>query len=140
VVVLLTTWVFYTELVQSTFDPELARVSGIHVGRTNLVLAILTAVTVTLSMRVVGALLVGALIVFPVLASLQLRQSFRATLLVASIIGMVSVFTGLTISYYQNIATGGAIVLVALGFLLLTSAVRKLTAGRITVDAPGAVN
>ena len=138
IAVLLTTWVLYTELVQSTFDPELARVSGIHVGRTNLVLAILTAVTVTLSMRVVGALLVGALIVFPVLASLQLRQSFRVTLLVASAIGVVSVFTGLTISYYQNVAAGGAIVLVALGFLLLTSVVRKLTSGRIALEAPEA--
>ena len=138
VAVAVATWVLYTELVQSTFDPELARVSGIRVGRTNLVLAILTAVTVTLSMRVVGALLVGALIVFPVLASLQLRQSFRLTLLVASAIGVVSVFTGLTVSYYQDIAAGGAIVLVALGSLLLTSAARKLTSGRIAVEAPEA--
>ena len=116
--------VLYNELVQATFDPDLAKVSGVNLGRTNLVLAILTGVTVTLSMRVVGALLVGALVVFPVLASLQLGRGFRITLMVAGILGAVSVFSGLTVSYYQDIPAGGAIVLTALGALALASAGR----------------
>ena len=119
-------WLLYSELVQSTFDPDLAKISGVNLGRTNLVLAILTAVTVTLSMRVVGALLVGALIVFPVLAGLQLGRGFRTTLLASGALGAVCVFTGLTISFYQDIAAGGAIVLTALGALMLTTAVRHL--------------
>ena len=124
--VVILVWLLYSELVQSTFDPDLAKISGVNLGRTNLVLAILTAVTVTLSMRVVGALLVGALIVFPVLAGLQLGRGFRATLLMSGALGAVCVFTGLTISFYQDIAAGGAIVLTALGALTLTSAVRHL--------------
>ena len=128
VATLLVVWLLYAELVQSTFDPDMARVTGVKVDLVNLVLAVLTAVTVTLSMRVVGALLVGALIVFPVLASLQLGRGFRTTLLASGVVGLVSVFAGLTISYYHDIAAGGAIVLTALAFLLVTTAVRVLAA------------
>ena len=126
VAALLVGWLLYSELVQSTFDPDMARVSGVNVGLVNLALAVLTGVTVTLSMRVVGALLVGALIVFPVLASLQLARSFRTMLMVSATIGVVSVFTGLTISYYQDVAAGGAIVMTALALLTAASAARGL--------------
>lgn len=126
--VLIILWLLYSELVQSTFDPDMARVSGVNVDLVNLVLAVLTGVTVTLSMRVVGALLVGALIVFPVLASLQLARGFRITLLLAGVMGLSSVFIGLTIAYYQDIAAGGAIVLTALGFLLAATVLRTLVA------------
>lgn len=115
--VLLLVWLRYEDLVQSTFDPDLAKVSGVPVQRINLALAILTGVMVTLSMRIVGGLLVGALITFPVLASLYLRRGFRATLAVACGVGLASVLMGLTFSYYQDIAASGAIVLIALGFL-----------------------
>ncbi len=121
-VVLVLVGLFYGELVRSTFDPELAAVSGVPLGRVNLLLAVLTGVTVTLAMRVVGALLVGALIVFPVLASLQLRWGFRATLAASVLLGVASVLVGLTISYYQDLAAGGAIVLVALGLLVVITA------------------
>jgi zinc transport system permease protein len=124
--VLLLVLLLYNEMVQSTFDSDLARVSGVPVGRVNLAMAVLTGVIVTLSMRVVGALLVGALIVFPVLASLQLGRGFRTTLWGAAAIGVVSVFTGLTISYYQDIAASGAIVLVALGLLSLATLSRSV--------------
>ena len=82
----------------------------------NTLLAVLTGVTVTLSMRVVGGLLVGALIVFPILAALQLRRGFRTTLAVAVCIGVTSVFVGLTFAFYQDIAASGAIVLTAPGY------------------------
>ena len=124
--VVLTGWLLYPELVLSTFDPDLARVGGVRTGLVNIVLAVLTGVTVTLSMRVVGALLVGALIVFPVLASLQIARGFRTTLLASGALGLVSVSTGLTVSYYWDIAAGGAIVLTALALLLLVTTVRSV--------------
>ena len=119
-------WLLYSELLQTTFDADLARVAGVPVQRVNLVLAIATGLTVTLSMRIVGGLLVGALIVFPVLASLQLRRGFRATLAVSSLIGIASVFTGLAVSFYFDISASGAIVLTALGALLLASGLRRM--------------
>ncbi len=136
VAVLLTVWLLFSELVQSTFDPDLARTSGVDIGRVNTVLAVLTGVVVTLSMRLVGALLVGALIVFPVLASLQVSRSFRATLALSAAIGLVSVFAGLTVSYYWDIAAGGAIVLVALLSLVGTTLLRTLPRRR--TPAPSA--
>lgn len=115
----------YTELVQATFDPVLARVSGVPVGRVNLVLALLTGVTVTLSMRVVGALLVGALIVFPTLAALQAGRGFRLTLVVGAFLGALSVLVGLTLSYYQDLAPGGAIVITAVAILAAATLARR---------------
>ncbi|MBI4338111.1 MAG: metal ABC transporter permease [Chloroflexi bacterium] len=109
---------FYTELVQTTFDPDLARVSGVPVGWVNLGMAVLTGATVTLSMRVVGVLLVGALMVIPVLASLQVARGFRTAVLIAVGIGVFSVLVGLTAAYYWELAAGGAVVLVSLAVLL----------------------
>ncbi len=121
---------FYSEFVQTTFDPDLAKVAGVPVQRMNTLLAVLTGVTVTLSMRVVGGLLVGALIVFPVLAALQLRQGFRITLAVAAIIGVFSVFVGLTVSFYQDLAASGAIVLTALFVLMVIAGLRAVLTWR----------
>jgi zinc transport system permease protein len=84
-------------------------------------------------MRVVGGLLVGALIVLPVLAALQLRRAFRTTLLIAALIGGASVFIGLTVSYYQDIAASGAIVLTALTMLTLITAARSILERRAAV-------
>lgn len=125
--VLLALGLLYTELVQTTFDPVLARVSGVAVGRVNILLAVLTGMTVTLSMRVVGALLVGALIVFPTVAALQLGRGFRPTLLSSALLGLLCVVVGLTVSYYWDIAPGGAIVLSAAAVLVTVLAGKALT-------------
>ena len=116
---------FYQELVQATFDQDLAKVSGVHVGRVNLLLAVLTAATVTLAMRVVGVLLVGALMVIPVLASLQVVRGFRATIFLSMGIGVLSVLVGLFAAYYAGIAASGAIVLASLTVLGIVSLLKN---------------
>ncbi|MBI4233056.1 MAG: metal ABC transporter permease [Chloroflexi bacterium] len=116
---------FYAELVQTTFDPDLAHVAGVPVGWMNLLLAVLTGATVTLAMRVVGVLLVGALLVLPVVASVQLARGFRSTLLVSVGIGVFSVLAGLVAAYSFDLAPGGAIVLVALGVLGAAALARR---------------
>ena len=117
---------YYSELVQTTFDSDLAKVSGVPVERVNLILAILTGATVTMSMRIVGVLLVGALTVIPVLASLQLASGFRTTLLLSVAIGVVSVMTGLVVAFYWDLPAGGTIVLVSLGILGVTTTIRSV--------------
>lgn len=114
----------YKELVFVSFDEEVAQVSGIPAKLLNTILVILTAVTVALSMRIVGALLVGALMVIPVVAAMQLAKSFKATVWYAIAIGLVSVIAGLFAAYYIDIPAGGAIVLVSLA-LLGVSMVKK---------------
>ncbi len=105
---------FYKELFYLAFDEEAAKVSGLPVKQMNFLLMSLAAVTVALSMRIVGILMVGALMVIPVLSALQIAKSFKNTLIYSVCFSLLAVFAGLFISYYLNIITGGAIVLLAL--------------------------
>lgn len=116
---------FYAELTQSAFDQDLAHVSGVRVTATNLALAILTGATVTASMRVVGVLMVGALIVIPVLAALRLARGFRTALLLAIGFGLLSVWVGLAVAFYADLAAGGSIVLTTVAMLALAEVVGK---------------
>jgi zinc transport system permease protein len=99
-------------------DEEGARVAGLPIGSLNVALAALAAVTVALSMRVVGILLVAALMVLPVSAAGRIAWSMRSTLVLSTAIGLASALAGLTISYYADFPPGGTIVLVAAGVYL----------------------
>jgi len=94
-------------------DEEGARVAGVPIGSLNVALAALAAVTVALSMRVVGILLVAALMVLPVSAAGRLAWSMRSTLVFSMAIGLGSALAGLTVSYYADLPPGGTTVLVA---------------------------
>ena len=102
-------------------DEEHARVSGLPVRTLNLLLAVLAAVTVTVAMRVVGLLLVSALMVVPVAAAQQLVRGFRATVALALGIGVVAAVSGVSGSYYADTAPGALIVVVALGVFALAA-------------------
>jgi len=102
-------------------DEDAARVSGIPAGALNVLLAVLTAVTVVAAMRIVGVLLVAALMVLPVAASRLLARSFRGTLLGAVAIGVSSAVLGLIAARTWALAAGGAIVLVASLWFVLAS-------------------
>jgi zinc transport system permease protein len=114
---------FYRALVAAALDEEGARVSGVPVGLLNVLLAALAGVTIAVSMRIVGILLIAALMVLPVIAASRVAWSIRSNMLIAIGIGLGSVFVGLTAAYYANLAPGGAIVLVAAGAFVVTSAV-----------------
>ena len=117
VTVLLFVGVFFVDLAQIAFDDDLARVNGVRAGALNLALAVLTGATITLSMRVVGVLLVGAMLVIPVMVGLRLARSLRAAMATAVVVGVVSAIAGLTIAFYVDASAGGATVLTALGLL-----------------------
>jgi zinc transport system permease protein len=112
----------YHALVAASLDEEGARVSGLPVGLLNVVLAALTGVTIAASMRIVGILLIAALMVLPVIAAGRVAWSIRSTILIAIGIGLASVFVGLTTAYYADLAPGGTIVLTAAGAFVLASA------------------
>lgn len=119
---------FYRALAGIVLDEEGARVAGLPITLLNILVAALAALTVALSMRVVGILLIAALMVLPVTAATRLAWSMRSTLLLAMAIGLGSVLAGLTISYYADIPPGGAIVLVAAGVVLAATAASALRA------------
>ena len=109
----------YKGLFYMTFDEESAYLAGIPVKIINLLFSILVALTVAISMRIVGVLLISSLMVLPVAASLLIADSFKSGLIYSNIFGVISVIIGLTLSFYLDLAPGGTIVLTALGILLL---------------------
>lgn len=104
---------FYKELVYSTFDEESARVGGIPTGFLNTLFIMLSAIVISFAIPVVGILLISALIVIPVISSLQLGKSFFQTILFAQGISVCSVVGGIISSFYLHIPAGAAIVLIA---------------------------
>jgi zinc transport system permease protein len=122
----------YRALLAASLDEDGARVAGVPVGLLNIALAALAAVTIAVSMRIVGILLIAALMVLPVIAASRIAWSVRSAMLLAMAIGVGSVFAGLTISYYADLAPGGAIVLVAAGCFALAQVVQTLS-----LRAPG---
>ena len=110
---LATVGLLYRALAAVVLDEEGARVAGAPIGLLNGVVAVLAALTVALSMRIVGILLIAALMVLPVVAAGRVAWSMRSTLGLAMGIGLVSVLVGLTAAYYADLPPGGTIVLVA---------------------------
>lgn len=114
-------------------DEEYALASGLPVLHLNLVLAVVTSVTVVVSMRVVGLLLISALMVIPIATAQLVSRSFRATVLVATAVAVLASVLGVGVSYYADTPSGGTIVLLAIALFLLLAAgvgVRSRIAGR----------
>ena len=104
-------------------DEESARVAGLPVDALNTLLAALTAVTIVAAMRVVGVLLVAALMVLPVAASRLVARSFRGTLLGAVLVGIASVVGGLAAARQWDLAPGGSIVLTTVAIFAVTAVI-----------------
>ncbi|MEY9888934.1 zinc transport system permease protein [Catenulispora sp. MAP12-49] len=102
-------------------DEEFARVAGLPVRSLNLLMAVTTAVTVTVGMRVVGVLMVSALMVVPVAAAQQLTRAFAATMGAAMVVGVGAAFSGVTMSYYADTPPGASIVLIAIAVFMIAS-------------------
>ena len=121
---------FYRNLQFLTFDEKAAKVAGLPVERLNLLLALLTALTVALSMRIVGLLLVSAMLVIPVACALQTARSFGGTIMQSMTYGVLTVLIGLPLSYYANLAPGGTIILTGTALFLLSIVLGKREVGQ----------
>jgi zinc transport system permease protein len=114
VAVAVTLFVFYRQLLAITLNEDLARTAGVPVAALNLMLTMLTAITTVVSMRMVGVLLVSAMIVIPTLTGFTVGRSFRQATGVAIAAAVLAVTVGLIAAYYLRLAAGGAVVLTAL--------------------------
>ncbi len=114
IVVIASITLLYKEFFLVSFDEELAEASGVKARTLNLFMVILAAVTVSVSMRIVGVLLIGALMVIPVISARQFDKSFLQTMFLSVAFSITSVISGLLLSYYYDLASGGTIVLVSL--------------------------
>lgn len=122
-IVLLVIGAFFKELFYISFDEESAQVSGIPVKFINTVFIVLTAIVISLSIPIVGILLISALLVVPVVSALLFKKSFLPTILLAQLFSVLSVIIGIISSYYLNLPPGGAIVLTTLLFFLISEIV-----------------
>jgi zinc transport system permease protein len=122
---------FYRQLLAITLNEDLARTSGVPVAGLNLLLTVLTALTTVVAMRMVGVLLVSAMIVIPTLTGFGLGRSFRQATLIAIVMALVSMTAGLIAAYYLRLAAGGAVVLTALIIFALASFIRRVVGGAL---------
>jgi zinc transport system permease protein len=123
--VLATVAFFYQEFLFLTFDSESARASGIRVGRLDGLMAVLTAVTVVVGMKVVGILLISALLVIPAAAALQVARNFKGAMALSAGLAVVSAGVGLISAFYLDWPPSGTIVLVSGVLFLILFASRQ---------------
>jgi zinc transport system permease protein len=109
--VILVIVLFYHELRAVSFDEELARVSGIRTSRINMLLVALTALTVVLAIKIVGTMLVSALLILPAAIALQSAKSFTSAILLSSAVGVITVLVGIMLSCVLNLPSGGTIIM-----------------------------
>ncbi|MGM8211998.1 metal ABC transporter permease [Virgibacillus sp. W0430] len=125
--ILLVVGLFYKELVTLSFDEEHAIVSGIHSKRIHFIFIILTALVIAASIRIVGVLLVSALMTLPVAAAMRYAKSFKQLIVLSIAFGELAVIIGLVSGYYLSIPPGGTIVMIAILILLLSILVNRTT-------------
>ena len=122
-------------------DEDFAISAGMPVWLLNIAVAVVAALTVTVAMRVVGLLLVSALMIVPVAVAQQLTHSFSRTMFIASLVGVVVCLAGLTVTYWFNVSPGATIVVIAIGVYLLAAIIHPLLhhrpwGGRHAAHAP----
>jgi zinc transport system permease protein len=117
---------FYWDLFSSTFDEEYAKASGTKTEFTDIALSLLTGITVVLSIKVVGVMLVSALLIIPAVTALQLGKSFKASIAISVIISLISVFLGILLSFTLDIPTGATIVMINVIFFGISVLLKKL--------------
>jgi zinc transport system permease protein len=116
----------YHQLLYIAYDEETAKLAGVHTGIINYIFAILMAAAVSISIKIVGVLVLSAMIALPVAAALQLEKGFRPTLLFSIGFSLLTMLLGLIGSFYVKVAPGGFISLMAVFLLLLMLFLKKL--------------
>ncbi len=110
---------FYNIVFAITFDEAFSKAKGINVELYNVILALLTAITVVIGMKLVGTLLISSLIIFPFLSSRKVFSSFKGVILASGVISVLCFSVGITATYFLDIPTGAGIVLInALVFII----------------------
>lgn len=119
----------YNKVFAVTFDENFAKATGVNVSLYNVLIAVLTAVTIVLGMRMMGAMLISSLIIFPSLTSMRLFRSFRGVVVVSGILSVICFCLGMIVSYIYSTPAGASVVVVNLAAFLIFSAVSAVRQG-----------
>jgi zinc transport system permease protein len=121
IVVIISVAILYKKLLFITFDEDAAKVDRINVNLINTIFIILSAITISLAIPIIGILLISALLIVPILTALQFKKSFIPTILIAQALSIFCVVAGVIVSFYFDLAPGGTIVLINLIVFLIVS-------------------
>jgi zinc transport system permease protein len=116
----------YHDLFSFTFDEEFAKVSGVKTRRINLIMTFLTAITVVLAIKVVGIMLVSALLILPAVTALQLARGFKGAMLISTLVAVISVWLGITASFLWDLPSGATIVMTNAAIFILALGCKKI--------------
>ena len=119
------TLLLYKEIHYITFDEEAAILCGIPVKAINFLLMLLTAITVSVASRIVGALMISSLLVIPSATAMLISKSYKSTLTLSIAFAEIFTVSGLFVSYYFNLRPGGTIVLIGVAVLVITAVIKK---------------
>ena len=117
---------FYNKIFAVTFDETFSNATGIRANVYNMLIAILTAIPIVLGMRMMGALLISSLIIFPALTSMRVCKHFKTVVIVSAVISIICFLLGLIISYFFSTPTGATVVVINIGIFILFSILGKL--------------
>ena len=125
-VVLAILYFYYWDLFSATFDEEYAKTTGIKTSKINTILIFLTALTVVLSVKMVGVMLVSALLILPAACALQIAKGFKFAIILGCIISLVSVLLGITFSFFLDLPAGATIVMMNAIFFALAFIYKRI--------------
>ncbi|WP_297518452.1 metal ABC transporter permease [uncultured Clostridium sp.] len=118
-------FLIYDKLVYTTFDEEGAKVSGINTKLINYIFTIMVGATISVSIRVMGILVISSIIVLPVATAMQFKQGFTKTLFMSMFVGFIDIVIGLFGSYYYDSAPGGTIALTSVAILVIALIINR---------------
>ena len=126
VIVIAAYLLFYRRFFAVTFDEAFARATGLNAGLYNVLIACLTAVTIVLGMRMMGAMLISSLVIFPALTAMRVCKSFRSVTLCAALVSVVCFILGMFVSYLYATPAGASVVIANVAAFILFSLAQKI--------------
>lgn len=120
--------VFYNKIFASAFDESFASATGVHIGLYNSLLAVLTAVVVVIGMRMMGALLISSVMIFPALSAMRVCKHYKSVILMSALISVSAFIIGMLMSFLYDMPAGASVVVVNLVIFLIFSAISKKSA------------
>lgn len=118
--------IFYNRIFAVTFDETFSRATGTKADRYNLIIAILTAITIVIGMKIMGTLLISSLIIFPALTSMRICKRFLSVIICSAVVSVLNFIIGITLSYMFSTATGATVVLVNLISFVIFTIIEKI--------------
>ena len=125
-VAVITLLTLFNQMLYIAYDEDAAKVAGVRVRLINYVFSVLVAAAISVSIRIVGVLVLSSMIALPVATALQLGRGFKPTLIFSIVFSAADIMLGLIISYYLGVAPGGFTALVSVGVLIIVIAAKQV--------------